>query len=92
MTLIDDLRAELAERLQTRVLVVFGRAIDRVEVVEVEGDLLRVPPLGVDAARLMAGMQLPQLVASVTVEKDGSIEFHLDRELLQYVAASSKRR
>jgi len=92
MNLIDDLRAELAETLRSRVLVVFGRAIDPVEVEQVEDDLLRVRPLGFDSERLIAGMRLPQLVASATVEDDGSIEFHLDRDLLQYVSASSKRR
>jgi len=92
MNLIDDLRAELAETLRSRVLVVFGRAIDPIEVEQVADDLLRVRPLGFDYKRLIAGMSLPQLVASATVADDGSIEFHLDRDLLQFVSASSKRR
>jgi hypothetical protein len=131
MILFDDLRAELAETLRSRVLVVFGRVVDSVAV-EIEDGFFRVPPLGVDSRRLIAGMRLPQLVTSATVEEDGTIEFHLDRgavlvtllgrkgfdslllhrlpddlwraalayaggsithgELLQYVAASSKRR
>ena len=92
MNLIDDLRAELAETLRSRLLVVFGRVVDRVDVEQVNGELLRVRPLGFDSERLIAGMHLPQLVASATVAEDGSIEFHLDRDLLQYVSASSKRR
>ena len=78
MTLIDELRSEIAETLRSRVLVVFGRVVDRVEV-ELEDDLLRVEPLGVDSHRLVAGMHLPQLIASVTVASDGTIDFHLDR-------------
>lgn len=78
MILFDDLRTELTEALRTRALVVFGRVVDRVEVEEAD-DSFRVAPLGVDAARLIGGMHLPQLVLSATVEKDGTIVFHLDR-------------
>ncbi|HEX7192623.1 MAG TPA: hypothetical protein VF381_13735 [Thermoanaerobaculia bacterium] len=78
MTLFDDLRTELADTLRSRVLVVFGRVVDRVDVEE-ESDSLRVAPLGVDSERLIAGMHLPPLVRSATVGKDGTIEFHLDR-------------
>jgi hypothetical protein len=128
--IFDDLRNDIAETLRSRVLVVFGRVVDRVDV-ELENDLLRVKPLGVDAHRLIEGMHLPQLVQSATVENN-TIDFHLDRgavlvtllasegfdsllleripddlwragrayaegsitrnELLQYLAASSKRR
>ena len=78
MILFDDLRSELAETLRSRVLVVFGRVVDRVDV-EIEDDSLRVAPLGVDAHRLIEGMRLPQLVRSATVSSDGAIDFHLDR-------------
>ncbi len=78
MILFDDLRSELAESLRTRALAVLGRVVDRVEVEEA-GDSFRVAPLGVDAARLIAGMHLPQLVLSATAEKDGTIVFRLDR-------------
>ena|ERR1051326_2121861 len=76
--MFDDLRSELAEALRTRVLVVFGRVVDRVDVEEAD-DSFRVAPLGVDSNRLIAGMHLPQLVGSATVESDGTIVFHLDR-------------
>jgi hypothetical protein len=78
MILFDDLRSELAEALRTRMLVVFGRAVDRVDVEEAD-DSFRVAPLGVDAARLIAGMHLPPLIRSADVEKGGTIVFHLDR-------------
>ena len=76
--IFDDLRNDIAEALRSRVLVVFGQVVDRVEV-ELEDDVLRVAPLGVDSQRLVAGMHLPQLIASVTVASDGTIDFHLDR-------------
>lgn len=78
MTLIDDLRAELAETLRSRVLVVFGRVVERVEV-EVDDGFLRVPPFGFDSERLIAGMHLPPLVESASVASDGAIDFRLDR-------------
>lgn len=104
MELFDDLRSTLADTLRARVLVLFGRAIDRVEV-ETEEDISRgdlvtnvapgvapaISPATVGspselaaAARAVAeqlthGMHLPQLVASASVEDDGTIEFHLDR-------------
>ena len=78
MILFDDLRNELAETLQARMLVVFGRAVDRVAVEEAD-DSFRVAPLGVDSQRLIAGMHLPPLVRSTSVEKEGTIVFHLDR-------------
>lgn len=78
MIVFDELRTELAETLRARVLVVFGRVVDRVEV-EDAGDSFRVAPFGVDSERLIAGMRLPQLVRSASVEKDGAIVFHLDR-------------
>ena len=40
MQLFDDLRSTLAETLRARVLVLFGRAIDRVDV-EIEDDVTR---------------------------------------------------
>jgi hypothetical protein len=155
--LFDDLRSMLADTLRARVLVLFGRVIDRVDV-EIEEDIARgdlvtnvainvapaISPATVGssgelaaaarevAERLIHGMLLPQLVASASIENDGTIEFHLDRgsvivelldrddldslllqripddlwraaracaggtitspELLQFVAASSKRR
>ena len=90
MILFDDVRDTLAETLRSRVLVVFGRAVDRVDI-DLEEDLdrgdLRVAPAILpassdpkgDAERLVSGMHLPQLVRSVSVESDGTIEFHLDR-------------
>ena len=78
MILFDDIRSELAEALRSRVLVVFGRVVDRVDVEEAD-DSFRVAPLGVDSERLIAGMHLPQLVRSATVENGGTIVFHLDR-------------
>jgi hypothetical protein len=78
MTLFDDIRMELAETLRSRALVVFGRVVDRVDVEEAD-DSFRVAPFGVDSERLIARMHLPLLVRSATVEKDGTIVFHLDR-------------
>ncbi|HEX3107988.1 MAG TPA: hypothetical protein VHU41_02760 [Thermoanaerobaculia bacterium] len=52
--------------------------MDRVDAEEAD-DSFRVDPLGVDSERLIAGMHLPQLVRSASVEKDGTIVFHLDR-------------
>ncbi len=78
MILFDELRNELAEALRTRMLVVFGRVVDRVDVEDAD-DSFRVAPLGVDSNRLITGMHLPQLVTSASVEKDGTIVFHLDR-------------
>ena len=78
MILFDDLRNELAETLRTRVLVVFGRVVDRVDV-EIGGDFLRVAPLGVDSHRLIDGMPMPSFIRFATVEGDGTIVFHLDR-------------
>jgi hypothetical protein len=76
--MFDDLRNELTEVLRSRALVVFGRVVDRVDAEEAD-DSFRVDPLGVDSERLIAGMHLPQLVRSASVEKDGTIVFHLDR-------------
>jgi hypothetical protein len=78
MILFDELRTELAETLRARMLAVFGRVADRVDVEEAD-DSFRVAPLGVDSERLIAGMHLPTLVRSASVEKDGTIVFHLDR-------------
>ena len=78
MTLFDDVRTELAEMLYSRVLAVFGRVADRIDVEEAN-DSFRVAPLGVDSERLIAGMHLPQFVRSASVESDGTIVFHLDR-------------
>lgn len=104
MELFDDLRSALADTLRARVLVLFGRAIDRVDV-EVEDDIARgdlVTNVAIDVApaispvtggsadetqsaaraiaeRLTHDMHLPQLVASASIEDDGTIEFHLDR-------------
>jgi hypothetical protein len=91
--LFDDLRFTLADTLRSRVLVLFGRAIDRVDV-EIEedvgrGDLVTNVATAIEPAdgtvaraaaeRLTNGMHLPQLVASASIESDGTIEFHLDR-------------
>ena len=78
MILFDDLRNELAETLRSRVLVVFGRVADRIDVEEAD-DSFRVVPPSVDSERLIAGMHLPALVRSASVESDGTIVFHLDR-------------
>jgi hypothetical protein len=90
MILFDDLRDTLAETLRSRVLVVFGRAVDRVDV-DIEEDVTRgdlsVAPAILPASpdpksaseRLIHGMHLPQLIRSASVESDGTIEFHLDR-------------
>ena len=104
MHLFDDLRDTLADTLRARVLVLFGRAIDRVDV-EIEDEIARgdlftnvaiemapaiSPATGGSASetesaaravaeRLTHGMHLPQLVASASIEDDGTIEFHLDR-------------
>jgi len=78
MILFEDLRTELAEALRSRILVVFGRVVDHVDVDDAD-DSFRVAPLGVDSERLIAGMHVPQLVRSATVESDGTIVFHLDR-------------
>ena len=78
MTLFDDVRTELEETLRSRVLAVFGRVAERIEVEEAD-DSFRVAPPGVDSERLIAGMHLPQFVPSASVESDGTIVFHLDR-------------
>jgi hypothetical protein len=86
MILFDDLREALAETLRSRALIVFGRAVDRVDV-DLEEDVTRgdlrvapaILPAKEDAERLIRGIHLPQLVRSSSVESDGTIEFHLDR-------------
>jgi hypothetical protein len=78
MILFDDVRHDLAETLQSRVLAVFGRVVDRVDV-EIRGDFLRVAQLGVDSHRLIEGMSMPQFIRFATVGSDGAIDFHLDR-------------
>ena len=83
MILFDDLRSTLAETLRSRVLVVFGRAVDVVNV-GVEDDLARGDLVvrgfpQPEAQRLIRGMQFPQLIRSASVESDGTIEFRLDR-------------
>jgi len=78
MILFDELRSELADTLRARVLAVFGRVADRVEVEDAD-DSFRVAPLGVDSDRLIAGMHLPLFIRSASVESDGTVVFHLDR-------------
>jgi hypothetical protein len=86
MLLFDDLRSILADTLRARVLVVFGRAVDAVEV-DLEDDVSRgdfrvapaILPADLDRERLIRDMHFPQLVRSASVESDGTIEFHLDR-------------
>src|SRR5437762_45290 len=74
MILFDDLRSTLAETLRSRVLVVFGRAVDAVNV-GVEDDLTRGDLVvrgfpQPEAERLIRGMQFPQLIRSASVESD----------------------
>lgn len=89
----EEIIAELTETLKTRVLSLFGHAIDRVVLQAPPrlsmGDLatplalelakaLKKPPRQI-AQTMIDGLQLPAMVSSVTVEGAGYLNFRIDR-------------
>lgn len=92
---LEEIVDSLAETLRSRVLAVFGASVDRV-VLQVPprlamGDLatpmalelaraLRKPPREI-AKGIAEGLALPPVIASVTVEGAGYLNFRLDRGL-----------
>jgi arginyl-tRNA synthetase len=91
--ILESIHEQLTETLKTRVLSLFGHAIDRVVLQAPPrlnmGDL--ATPVALELAKalkrkpreiaeqLSGGMQLPLFVDRVTVEGAGYLNFHLDR-------------
>ena len=91
--ILESIHEQLTETLKTRTLALFGHAIDRVVLQAPPklnmGDL--ATPIALELAKalkrkpreiaeqLANGMQLPLLVASVSVEGAGYLNFRLDR-------------
>lgn len=91
--ILEQIITELTETLKTRVLAVFGHAVDRVVLQAPPrlnmGDL--ATPIALELAKalkrkpreiaeqLANGMTLPLLVGSVTIEGAGYLNFRLDR-------------
>jgi arginyl-tRNA synthetase len=91
--ILEQITDELTETLRSRVLTLFGHAVDRVVLQApprlTMGDLATPLPLELAKAlkrkpreiaeTIRNGIALPQLVASVSVEGAGYLNFHLDR-------------
>ncbi|MBV8517899.1 MAG: arginine--tRNA ligase [Acidobacteria bacterium] len=91
--ILEEIHARLTETLQSRVLALFGQAVDRIVLQAPPklnmGDL--ATPVALELAKalkrkpreiaqqLADGMTLPLLVASVSVEGAGYLNFRLDR-------------
>jgi arginyl-tRNA synthetase len=91
--ILEDITQQLTETLKSRVLALFGHAVDRVVLQTPPklnmGDL--ATPIALELAKalkrkpreiaeqLANGMELPQLVESVTVEGAGYLNFRFDR-------------
>lgn len=91
--ILEQITDQLTETLRTRVLALFGHAVDRVVLQApprlAMGDL--ATPLALELAKALKrkprdiaqaiadGIQLPQLVASVSVEGAGYLNFRFDR-------------
>jgi len=89
----EEITTELTERLKTRVLALYGHAVDRIVLQSPPrlsmGDLatplalelakaLKKPPRQI-AQEIIDGFQLPFMVSSVTVEGAGYLNFRIDR-------------
>jgi arginyl-tRNA synthetase len=91
--ILEQITDELTETLRSRVLTLFGHAVDRVVLQApprlTMGDLATPLPLELAKAlkrkpreiaeTIRHGIALPHLVASVSVEGAGYLNFHLDR-------------
>jgi arginyl-tRNA synthetase len=91
--ILEDIHAQLTETLKSRTLALFGHPVDRVVLQAPPklsmGDL--ATPIALELAKalkrkpreiaeqLASGMHLPPLVASVSVEGAGYLNFRLDR-------------
>jgi arginyl-tRNA synthetase len=91
--ILESIHEELTETIKTRVLTMFGHAIDRIVLQAPPklnmGDL--ATPVALELAKalkrkpreiaeqLSNGMQLPMFVEKVTVEGAGYLNFHFDR-------------
>jgi arginyl-tRNA synthetase len=91
--ILEQITEQLTETLRARVLTLFGHAVDRVVLQTppklAMGDL--ASPIALELAKalkrkpreiaeqLATGMQLPQLVAAVSVEGAGYLNFRFDR-------------
>src|SRR5688572_21756027 len=91
--ILEDITNQLTETLKSRVLVLFGHPVERVVLQTPPklnmGDL--ATPIALELAKalkrkpreiaeqLAAGMELPALVASVSVEGAGYLNFRFDR-------------
>src|SRR5215213_9986951 len=91
--ILESIYEQLTETLKTRTLALFGHAVDRVVLQAPPklsmGDL--ATPIALELAKalkrkpreiaeqLSTGMHLPALVASVSVEGAGYLNFRLDR-------------
>src|SRR5438477_11464991 len=91
--MLEQITDELTETLKTRVLALFGHAVDRVVLQApprlAMGDL--ATPLCLELAKalkrkprdiaqtMVDGMTLPTLVQSVTIEGAGYLNFRVDR-------------
>ncbi|MEO8378411.1 MAG: arginine--tRNA ligase [Acidobacteriota bacterium] len=91
--ILEDIHLQLIETLKSRTLALFGHAVDRVVLQAPPklsmGDL--ATPIALELAKalkrkpreiaeqLAAGMHLPPLVASVSIEGAGYLNFRLDR-------------
>jgi arginyl-tRNA synthetase len=91
--ILEEIHARLTETLQSRVLALFGQAVDRIVLQAPPklnmGDL--ATPVALELAKMLKrkpreiaealanGMTLPLLVASVSVEGAGYLNFRLDR-------------
>src|SRR5438034_9307033 len=91
--ILEEITQQLNETLRTRILTVFGHAVDRVILQAPPklsmGDL--ATPLALELAKalkrkpreiadaLVKGLELPVLVSSVTVEGAGYLNFRFDR-------------
>src|SRR5438874_11489080 len=91
--ILEQITDQLTESLKTRVLTLFGHAVDRVVLQApprlAMGDL--ATPLCLELAKalkrkprelaeaMVSGLQLPMFVQSVTVEGAGYLNFRFDR-------------
>ena len=91
--ILEQITAELTETLRSRVLILFGHAVDRVVLQAPPklsmGDL--AAPIALELAKALKrkpreiaetianGLSLPQHVARVTIEGAGYLNFHFDR-------------
>src|ERR1043165_112909 len=91
--ILEQITDELTETLRTRVLTLFGHAVDRVVLQPPPRLPMRdlATPIALELAKALKrkpreiaetianGLQLPQHVARVTIEGAGYLNFHFDR-------------